>query len=64
MIKIKTKIVNDDEIIQDIKMEYEVKDAEIGEYLSILDKVKNEVLENSNIDEETLKGILFGKEED
>ena len=63
MIKIKTKLVDNDGVIQDIKMEYEVKDAEIGEYLSILDKVKNEVLENSDIDEETLKDILFGKED-
>ncbi len=63
MIKIKTKLVDNDGVIQDIKMEYEVKNGEIGEYLSILDKVKNEVLENSNMDEETLKEILFGKEE-
>lgn len=64
MIKIKTKLVDNDGVIQDVKMDYEVKNAEIGEYLSILDKVKNEVLENSNMDEETLKEILFGKEED
>lgn len=63
MIKIKTNVVDDDGVIQDIKMEYEVKDGEVGEYLSILDKVKNEVLENSNLDEETLKDILFGEED-
>ena len=63
MIKIKTKLVDNDGVIQDVKMDYEVKNAEIGEYLSILDKVKNEVLENSNMDEETLKEILFGKED-
>lgn len=62
MIKIKTKVVENDENITDVILKYEVKGAELGEYLAILDKIKNEVLENSNIEEEVLKDILFGKE--
>ena len=63
MIKIKTKVVENDENITDVILKYEVKGAELGEYLAILDKIKNEVLENSNIEEETLKDILFRKED-
>jgi undecaprenyl pyrophosphate synthase len=63
MIKIETKVLKDDDVTTDILMEYEVDNALTGEYLSILDKVKKEVLENTNIDEETLKEILFGKKE-
>lgn len=64
MIKIKTNVVAQEEPITDVMLKYEVKNAEVGEYLAILDKVKNELLENSNLDEETLQDILFGKEED
>ena len=63
MIKIKTNVVENDENITDVILKYEVKGAELGEYLAILDKIKNEVLENSNIEEETLKEILFRKED-
>lgn len=64
MIKIETNVMSNKSVITDILMEYEVNDALTGEYLSILDKVKKEVLENTDIDEETLKEILFGKEEE
>jgi len=63
MIRIETNVVKEKEPITEVMMEYEVDDAGVGEYIAILDKVKEELLENSNIDEETLKEILFGKED-
>lgn len=63
MIKIETRVVENEPPIQDILMEYETEDVKVGEYIAILDKIKNEVLENTNIDKETLKDILFGKED-
>ena len=63
MIRIESKAMKSDEPIYDIMVEYEQDNAMTGEYISILTKVKEEVLENTNIDEETLKGILFGKED-
>lgn len=63
MIRIETNVVKEKEPITEVMMEYEVNDAGVGEYIAILDKVKEELLENSNIDEKTLKEILFGKED-
>lgn len=63
MIKIKTKVVEDNDDITNVMMKYEVKNVELGEYLAILDKIKNEVLETTTMEEETLKEILFGKED-
>lgn len=63
MIKIESKTVVSEPPISDILLSYEVDEPKIGEYLAILDKVKNEVLENTSVNEETLKEILFGKED-
>lgn len=64
MIKIETGVLNDDKPIYDIIVGYEDDKPITGEYLAILDRVKNEVLEKTNIDEDTLKEILFGKKEE
>lgn len=63
MIKIESKTMVSEPPISDILVSYEVDEPKMGEYLAILDKVKNEVLENTSIDEQTLKEILFGKED-
>ncbi len=63
MIKIESKTMVSEPPISDILVSYEVDEPKIGEYLAILDKVKNEVLENTSVNEETLKEILFGKED-
>ena len=60
MIKIETKIIDYKKDTYNIGMEYEQsEDVEVGEYLAILDKMKNEVLENTTIDKEELKKLLF-----
>lgn len=64
MIKIKTKVEETNDYTTYVNMEYEVRGGELGEYIAILDKVKEELLENSNMSEEMLKEILFGKEEE
>ncbi len=63
MIKIKTKVEETSDYETDVIMQYEVRGGELGEYIAILDKVKEELLENSNMSEEMLKEILFGKED-
>lgn len=63
MIRIECKTMVTEPPISDILVSYEVNEPKIGEYLAILDKVKNEVLKNTSINEETLKEILFGKED-
>lgn len=63
MIKIESKTMVSEPPISDILVSYEVDEPKIGEYLAILDKVKNEILENTSVNEETLKEILFGKED-
>lgn len=63
MIKIESKTMVSEPPISDILVAYEVDEPKIGEYLAILDRVKNEVLKNTSINEETLKEILFGKED-
>ncbi len=65
MIKIETEIIAQRKDIYDIGMSYEQsEDVEVGEYLAILDKIKNEVLDNTNIDSNELKEILFERKED
>ncbi len=60
MIKIETEIINYKKDTYNIGMEYEQsEDVEVGEYLAILDKMKNEVLENTNIDKNELIRIMF-----
>ena len=63
MIKIKTTVKETSDYETDVVMKYEVQGGEVGEYSAILAKVKEELLENSNITEEMLKEILFGKED-
>ena len=60
MIKIETKVIAHEEDAYSIGMAYEVsEDVQEGEYLAILDKIKNEVLEQTSIDEDKLIEILF-----
>lgn len=63
MIRIESGATETDKPVYDIVIEYEQDNAMTGEYIAILTKVKEEVLENTEIDEKTLKGILFGKED-
>lgn len=63
MIKIKTKVDEMSDCETEVTMQYEVRGGELGEYIAILDKVKEELLENSNMSEDMLKEILFGKED-
>ncbi len=63
MIKIETEVIFQRKGTYDIGMSYEQsEDTEVGEYLAILDKIKCEVLENTNIDRNELKKILFKEE--
>ena len=59
MIRIETGLISQKKDTSNIIMEYEQEDAQVGEYLAILDKIKNEVLENTNLGENELKEILF-----
>ncbi len=59
MIRIETGVISQKKDTSNIIMEYEQEDTQIGEYLAILDKIKNEVLENTDLDENKLKEILF-----
>ncbi len=63
MIKIETKIMVNEPPISDILVGYEEDNPTTGEYLAILDKIKNEVLKNTTINKETLKEILFREED-
>lgn len=59
MIKIETEVYGHKKETYDIIMEYEQEDTQVGEYLAILDKIKKEVIENTNIKEKQLKEIMF-----
>lgn len=60
MIRIKTKVIEENQKVCDIEMVYEQSnDVSKGEFLVILDKVKCELLEKYDIDEKKLKEILF-----
>lgn len=63
MIRIESGATENDKPVYDIVVEYEQDNPMTGEYIAILTKVKEEVLENTEIDEKTLKEILFGKED-
>lgn len=60
MIRIETGVISQRKDTSNIIMEYEQdENVQVGEYLAILDKIKNEVLENTNLGENELKEILF-----
>ena len=60
MIRIETGVISQKKDTSNIIMEYEQdENVQVGEYLAILDKIKNEVLENTNINNEELTRILF-----
>ena len=60
MIRIETGVISQKKDTSNILMEYEQdENVQVGEYLAILDKIKDEVLENTNIDREKLCAIIF-----
>ena len=65
MIKIKTKIINEDEVNQDIYYSIKGKDIGLGEYLTIMYNIKQDILDNYDefgITSEDLKNILFDED--